>query len=216
MGQGYTEIYRQSNSPDFANPGYLTSYISAGVYMGHSGSFSGIPSVSEAGLHKVLQYTIDLIKNDGTKARNTDNLFIGLKSCGVYITLHKGGKLISAGAELFTQSELSDAVRNAVGYLLLGDPVSGSLKPSDLDGAVLELTITGRPKRLFLTDDFPESGLLYLKNKNCSSMIRLDNSSKDKTLRNICLKAGLSYNCFNDSATEIYHFNTVSIKDVIR
>ena len=211
------EIFRASNMSTLAGKSDRnTIYFAAGFYNRES-EMGDIPAIDEDQMKYIGKYVVDQIRQkSGVEIKKS---FIPRevldKIIGVHLSVIKDGKTISSGAELFSPNPVREALRDVIEYAFFKDPVTGNCDLIKYDNSILRITVTGRPKRLVTGDEFPNNGLIYLKSGNFSSMSLLDfedDRTSEIILRNLCLKAGLLYNCWRKDECEIYHFNTRNIE----
>ncbi len=209
----YSEIYRMNNNIGISGtPGHFMTYISAGFYSDQNADIRFEPGLTNEEIRYLLYYAYYLVQKRLVKAVDRPYIpsYILNKNLGVHVAIVKDGELIGSGAELFSHRPISELLESSIDYALFSDPVTGSIDLNRLKGANLRLTFVGRARRIFTHEVIPEHGLLYMKSGNSSSMAfcRVGRHADARVFRDLCLRAGLLYNCYEDEMTEIYHFET--------
>jgi len=216
IGANNAEIFMIRDNSSFSETeNSFINYISAGLYS-DDGYMEDSILISDYEMKELLDFAINELKVKFNKDHSTrvfDEAVLS-KNIGMYLSFTKGEKVVSVVAELFSGRPAGEEIRNLISYAVFDDPIFGKSDHEKFKGTTLTMRFVGNPRRLFTDDVIPETGLLYLQNSNYTSLHFLDkNEDKNRDLiyRDLCLDAGLLYNCWKNDMTEIYYFRTKSI-----
>ncbi|MFP4458744.1 MAG: AmmeMemoRadiSam system protein B [Candidatus Zixiibacteriota bacterium] len=211
------EVYRINNATGLSKDRQTyETYISAGLYVSDNEIDIENLDLTEKEVNIIVDYVLSSLKTRVTQKAKLVKLpeYLAKRRFGIYMKISRDKKLITNGAELFSNQTLEQSIESVLNYIIFSDPVVGALNIEKLKGVNIEIVITGRGRRFLPGDSYPEDGLVYLKYDNYSSLNYIDEDSKagEKVLRDLCLKAGLLYDCWQDEAAIVYIFDTVSRK----
>ena len=127
-----------------------------------------------------------------------------LQKLGVFVTLHKGGQLRGCVGQIVSDKPLYETVTEAAIAAETRDPRFNRVNPSDMPELEIEISVLTSLQPLERIEDL-EIGVhgLYI---NMASTTY--NWSRTEFLQQVCKKAQLSEEAWQDSETEIYLFSS--------
>jgi MEMO1 family protein len=163
---------------------------------------------------KIARETIEYyFENHGAKKEFSPKEKIFNQKLGAFVTLHKNGNLRGCIGNIIGYEPLWETIRDMAIESAFGDPRFSPLKKDEFDDVEIEISVLSPLKKAASSDEIilGKHGVIVKKGYNQGVFLPqvADETgwSKEQFLGHLCQdKAGLSYDAWKDSNTELYIF----------
>jgi AmmeMemoRadiSam system protein A len=137
------------------------------------------------------------------------------EECGVFVTLHKNGKLRGCIGYITATKPLIQLVTDAALASAFQDTRFEPLRREELDRVEIEISVLSPPRRIENLEEIEVGKHGIIMRQGFRSGLLLPQVAeeygwdRETFLINTCYKAGLSGNCWRDPATEIEIFTAI-------
>jgi len=138
---------------------------------------------------------------------------------GVFVTLYTFPEKTLRGCIGFAEPifSLGEGIQRAAISAAYSDPRFKPLNENEFDKVIIEASILSLPEETTLEEIKNGDGVI-LKYENASSLflpqVWDEISNKNEFLSHLCLKAGLSPNCWRDKKVRFYKFYVTAYKEI--
>ena len=208
-----SEILHYSDSGEVSGDDQVVGYVSAIL----SGEINSVKEKNEYSpterdyLLKLARDTIQyFLENDG-QIMPLDNIPEKLKEKGgIFVTLHKKGKLRGCIGYIEAVEEIFQAVQNNALSAAFDDPRFDSLVEDELEDCEIEISILSVPQKTKL-EEIEENidGVILKQGINQATYLPQVWESINGPAEfygSLCMKAGLQADCYTDPETEFYKY----------
>ena len=217
QGADEVRILKYANSGDItADKGRVVGYLSAAIYGREKMSSENKGMLNQKQQKRLLEIarrTMNEYITNGKRLDFTEEDPLLSKEMGVFVTIHKAGRLRGCIGNIIGQQPLYLTVRDMAIEAACGDPRFPAVSPNELKDLDIEISVLSEPKKVENVQEIEMGRHGVIVRRGFASGVFLPQVatetgwSREEFLSNLCAhKAGLSPDAWKDKNTELRSF----------